>query len=187
MLARFGSSKSSGPGITIDRHDLGRVGPPADLRRDVGRIDDHLFVEDGAVIGGERLPILDGGLELGPNGRVGAACHVLERGLVRGDEAGFGTAFDRHVADRHAAFHRHVLEDVAAVLDDLADTATGADHADHVKDHVLRGDSRSQFAVDRDRHRAGSGLGQRLGGEHVLDLAVPMPNAIDPNAPWVAV
>ena len=37
--------------------------------------------------------------------------------------------------------------------------------------HVLRRDARGELALDRDRHRLGPHLGQRLGGQHVLDLA----------------
>ena len=60
---------------------------------------------------------------------------------------------------------------VAAVLDDRADAAAGADAPDDGEDHVLGGGAVGQLAGDRDGHRAGAHLGERLRGEHVLDLA----------------
>ncbi|MEJ7719606.1 MAG: hypothetical protein WKF58_03825 [Ilumatobacteraceae bacterium] len=69
----------------------------------------------------------------------------------------------------------------------MADAAARADPADDRKDDVLRRDVGGELAVDRDGHPLRAALRERLGGEHVLDLDVPMPNASAPNAPWVAV
>ena len=49
--------------------------------------------------------------------------------------------------------------------------AAGADLGDDREHDVLRGDAGRQVAFDRDRHRARPLLGERLGREHVLDLA----------------
>ena len=76
----------------------------------------------------------------------------------------------RHVADRHPALHRELLDGLAAVFDDVALPATGAGVGDQGEDHVLGGDAGGQRAVDGDGHRLRLGLGQGLGGEHVLDL-----------------
>ena len=57
------------------------------------------------------------------------------------------------------------------VLDDVADAAAGADGADDGQRHVLGRDARRQVALDRDGHGLRAHLRQRLGGQHVLDLA----------------
>jgi hypothetical protein len=49
--------------------------------------------------------------------------------------------------------------------------SAGADRGDDREDDVLRGDTRRQLAVDGHGHGAGPLLGERLGREHVLDLA----------------
>ena len=49
--------------------------------------------------------------------------------------------------------------------------AAGADPADHGQHQVLGGDPGRQLAVDGHRHGGRPSLRERLGGEHVLDLA----------------
>ena len=60
---------------------------------------------------------------------------------------------------------------LAGIFDDVAGAAGGADLADDGEDDVLGGDAVLQRAVDAHPHVLGLLLDQRLGGEHVLDLA----------------
>ena len=53
----------------------------------------------------------------------------------------------------------------------MADTASGADLRDHGQDQVLGRHAEGQAPGHRDRHEGRPGLGQGLGGQHVLDLA----------------
>jgi hypothetical protein len=69
----------------------------------------------------------------------------------------------------------------------MAGAAGRADLADDRERDVLRGDAVGQLAVDLDAHVLGLLLDQRLRGEHMLDLEVPMPCASAPNAPCVEV
>ncbi len=102
--------------------------------------------------------------------RARAALDIGEGLLVGRDQAGAGAAFDRHVADGHAAFHRQRADRLAGIFDDVAGAAGGADLADDGEDDVLGGDAGRQLAVDAHQHVLGLLLDQRLGGEHVLDL-----------------
>ena len=106
-----------------------------------------------------------------PCGGVVAAPEVGEGGLVGGDHARAGAGLDRHVADGHPGLHRELLDGRAAVFEDVALAAAGADPGDDRQDQVLGGDAVGQFALDRDRHGPGAGQRQRLGGQDVLDLA----------------
>src|SRR5436309_738466 len=99
-----------------------------------------------------------------------APLEVLERRLVRGDEAGSRAPLDRHVADRQAAFHRELADRRAGVLDDVADAAVDPELADRAEDQVLRRQPGVKLALELDEHRLRSPLRQRLGREHVLDL-----------------
>ena len=65
-----------------------------------------------------------------------------------------------------SALHR-----LAGIFDDMAGAAGSADLADDGEDDVLGGDAVFQRAVDAHPHVLGLLLDQRLGGEHVLDLA----------------
>ncbi len=102
--------------------------------------------------------------------RLRLALDVVEGLFVRRDQAGAGAAFDRHVADRHAAFHRQRADRLAGKFDDMAGAAGRADLADDGEDDVLGGDAVRQLAIDLDQHVLGLFLDQRLGRQHVLDL-----------------
>ena len=104
-------------------------------------------------------------------GRARAALDVFEGLVVRRDQAGAGAALDRHVADGHAPFHGERFDRLAGIFDDVACAAGGADLADDGEDDVLGGDAVFQRAVDAHAHVPGLLLDQRLGGEHMLDLA----------------
>ena len=120
---------------------------------------------------GSASPVLDRRVPVGALRSVRAALEVGERGLVRGDEPGPRSRLDGHVADGQPAFHRQRADRLAAVLDDVALAAAGADLRDDREDQVLGGDAVGQRALDVDRHRLRLDLRQRLGREHVLDLA----------------
>ena len=83
---------------------------------------------------GERAPVGERRVPVGARRGVRAALEVGERGLVGGDHPGPGAGLDRHVADRHPALHRERADGRAAVLDDRADAAAGADAADDGED-----------------------------------------------------
>ena len=103
--------------------------------------------------------------------RARAALDIFEGLVVGRDQAGAGAALDRHVADGHAPFHGERFDRLAGIFDDVAGAAGGADLADDGEDDVLGGDAVLQRAVDAHAHVPGLLLDQRLGGEHVLDLA----------------
>ena len=113
----------------------------------------------------------DGGVPVGALRRVRAALQVGVGGGVGRDHPGPRAPLDAHVADRHPALHRHRLDRRAAVLDDVALPAAGADLGDEREDEVLGGDAGRQRALDGDGHGPRPHQRQRLGGEHVLDLA----------------
>src|SRR5690606_2219957 len=77
----------------------------------------------------------------------------------------------RHVAHGHALLHAHRIEDVTGVLVRVADSALHAERTDDMEDHVLSVDSRSQPPVDLDAPQFRLGERERLGGQHVADLA----------------
>ena len=94
----------------------------------------------------------------------------LERFFIRRDQAGAGAALDRHVADRHAAFHRERTDRLAGIFQHIAGAAGGADLADDRQDDVLAGDAVRQFAVDHHAHVLGLLLDQGLRRQHMLDF-----------------
>ena len=169
-----GSAKSSGDGHDGRRSSSTWPGlvPHVTCGASVAASMHDLLVPHRAVVGAQRAPVGDRRV---PRRRPSARgrgprrySNVVSSGAIK---PGLGAGLDRHVADRHPAFHRQRPDGRAAVLDDVADAAAGADLADDREDDVLGRDAGGQLAVDRDRHPLRPGLRQRLGGEHVLDLA----------------
>jgi hypothetical protein len=76
---------------------------------------------------------------------------------------------------------------LAAVLDDVALAAAGADLGDHREDDVLGGDALGQLAVDVDRHGLERLERQVWVASTCSTSEVPMPKASAPKAPWVEV
>ena len=153
-----------------DGNHVFRARTPGDNRREISSIKPDFTVEMRAFIGDERFPI---GLGHIPSHALRGlrAAHQIGIGfLVGGHEARTCTAFNRHVADRHATFHRQSADGFAGIFHDVAGAACGADFADDGQNDIFRGHAGRQFAVDRDAHILGLGLDQRLGREHMLDF-----------------
>ncbi len=167
-------------GLVVDRGrirngagDLGalaRVGAPSDVRFEVFGVDGHFLVEHGVVIGLQRLPVFDGLVPHFAFRRVRTTLQVFEGHFVRSDHAGAGAGLDRHVADGHAGVHRQLPDGFAAVFDDVALTAAGADLRDDRKDDVLGGDALRQITLDVHGHGLERLEAQGLRGHDMLDL-----------------
>ena len=78
---------------------------------------------------------------------------------------------DGHVADRHPPFHVEPAHRLAGVLQHRARAAAEAEFGDDGQHHVLGRDASGQGAVDGDAHGARFSLEQRLGRQHMADLA----------------
>ena len=153
------------------RDPLAGVRPPRHEGGELGCVEADLGVKGGVVVSTQGAPILDGLVPLLALGCMRTVLEVGEGGLVGGDHAGAGSPLDRHVADRHAALHRHLLDGLTAILDHVALATAGAGLGDEGQDEVLRGDAFRQLPVNRHRHGPGLDLRQGLGRQHVLDLA----------------
>ena len=80
--------------------------PQVTIGGSVGGVEPDLAVEMRALVGVERLPVAQRHVPGRALRRLRAALDIGEGRLVRRDQAGARAALDRHVADRHAAFHR---------------------------------------------------------------------------------
>ncbi len=118
---------------------------------------------------------------------VGTALEVVASLLVRVDVAAARAPLDRHVADGHPLLHGKAVEDAAAVFVGVAFAAAGPEQSDDMKDDVLGVDSGWQLAVDIDPPDFELLIAIVWVARRSRTWLVPMPNAIAPNAPWVAV
>ena len=124
----------------------------------------------GAFIGEKRLPVVNCQLPLAALRCMGPTINVVECLLVGRDQTRPGSAFNRHVADGHPAFHRKRFDGRTRVFDHMASTARGAGLADDRQGNVLGGDARGNRAVDLDQHVLRFLGNKGLRGQHMLDL-----------------
>ena len=96
---------------------------------------------------------------------------VFEGGFVGSNHAGAGARFNRHVADRHAAFHRQLADCLASIFQNVALTTAGADLCDDSEDDIFRSRPCRQGTVDGDCHGLERSQWQGLGCQNVFDLA----------------
>ena len=122
---------------------------PGDGRLDIAGIDADDVVKLRIRIGGKGQPARGGGIEVA-HVDIGATLEISDRLRVGVDIATARAAFDRHVANGHAFFHRHAVKDIAGVFVGVADAALGAEQADDVKNHILGVDSGAEVAIDLD-------------------------------------
>ncbi len=109
------------------------------------------------------------------------AVDVLERRVVRSDEAGPRAALDAHVADGHPLLHGQAADRLAGVLEDMARPATDADPGDQGQDDVLGAHAGREPSVDPDLVGLRVALEQGLGRQHHLDLAGADPEREGPE------
>src|SRR5215210_1642923 len=159
--------------LAVERNGLSRGRAPGDVGNQILRPDNDFFVELGALLGRQLLPLLDRGVPMLAFGGVLPASEVLEGRLVRGYEARPGPTLDGHVAHGHAALHRELSDGLTPVLYYVPDPATRPYTVQDAEHEVLGRDVGGKRALDGDGHGLRPALGKRLGSEDVLDLARP--------------
>jgi len=156
-----------------DGDDVLGAGAPRDTGFDIGGVDGHGLGEHRALIGVQRAPVGNRPVPLGALGGHRTALEVGEGHIVGCDQPSARARLDAHVADGEAFFDRHRLEHLAAIFDHVTRSARRADGADDVENQVLGAHPRTKIAFHPHFHRLRLLEQQRLGRQHVLDLARP--------------
>ncbi len=154
-----------------DATHLARVGAPRHLRFNVGALKHLAYVILGSSIGRQLFPTFHGAIKLRALWHHRSTLEIVERDLIGRNHTSACTGFDRHVANRHALFHRQRSHAVASVLDDITGSASGPDLADQIEDHVFGGDTGRQLAIDSQFQRLRFELQQGLSRKHMFDFA----------------
>ena len=157
-----------------DRQTLARVGAPGDVGRQRGGVEVYLAVEDGAVVGAQRRPVLDGGVPVGalrvraggPGGsRTSSASGAISPALAPASIDMLQIVIRASIDSASMALPRYSMTcPCPPPVPISAMTARMMSFAETPG---------CELAVDRDRHLLRGVLGQRLGGQHVLHLARP--------------
>ena len=100
-----------------------------------------------------------------------APLDVGEGGLVGGDQPSARAHLNREVAQGETAFHRHLLDGLPGIFDEMTGCARGGETCDEIERHILGGHTLAKRTVDRDAHGLGFLLEDALGSHHHLDLA----------------
>jgi len=150
---------------------LARVDAPGDRRADRSGIENLHIVVRCIRIGGNLLPLDDGGVPILTLGAVGSAAEVSKGLFVRVHVSGSGAALDRHVADGHSLFQGKAFDGRTGILVGETGAAIDPEGADDVEDDVLGVDTRAEFSSNLDFTDLERGKSHRLGGEDIADLA----------------
>ena len=124
-----------------------------------------------ALVARQLAPGRDGTV---PQGVLGRELPPLDVGIgrvVRGDEPHLGAELDGEVADREPALDAERAHGAAGVLDRIARAARRADLADQAQDQVLGRHAHRHLAGEVDAQGLGAALHERLGRQHVRQLA----------------
>ena len=100
-----------------------------------------------------------------------ASLQVFEGRFIGGNHSRSRARFDRHIADRHATFHRELANCLASVLKDVSLSPTGSDLRDHGKDDVLRSCALWERPINGDSHGLKGSHRQCLSRQNMFDLA----------------
>ena len=116
------------------------------MRLNIGSLKTVHFVEYRALVGYQRFPIGNGFVPIRAFGGERAVFHVINRDAVHGNHAAACARFNRHVAQRHAAFHAQASDGFAAELNRIARAACCANLSNNIQRNVFGGYARFQAA-----------------------------------------
>jgi hypothetical protein len=123
------------------------------------------------VIMGEWFPAGDSGVPGGAFRGEVAAGEVFESGVVGRDHSGAGTRLDRHVRNRHAAFHAEGADGGSGVFENRTRASADADFGAEREDDVFGGNAGFQGSIHLNFEGLRGPLQKGLGGQHVLHFA----------------
>ena len=154
----------------IHRHHHFRRRAPGHLRLDLRGIQLNHFIELRVRIAVQRAPVSHRIIPCRTLRCERATLEVIDGGVVRRDHARTCARLDRHVAQRHAPFHRQAAYRAAGKLDRVTGAARRADPADHRQRDVLRSHAPAELTLDHHLHGLGFFHQQTLRRHHMLDL-----------------
>ena len=102
--------------------------------------------------------------------RKRTALQIIDGGVVDCHHASPCAGFNRHVADRHTAFHGQGTDGRASKFNRITGATGSADLADHGQHDILGGHPRWQGTINLHQHGFGFLGQQRLRRQHVLDF-----------------
>ena len=153
-----------------NRRDILRAGAPGHGGGNIGGIQDNILLIDRAFIGGQAFPPRHGTIPIGPLGGQRTALEIGKGCFIRRNKASTRPGLNRHVANRHPAFHRQGTNGIPGKFNDITGAARRADMANNRQHNILGGDTGAGFAVHGDAHIFGLFHQQGLGGQHMLNL-----------------
>ena len=150
-------------------HHLGR-GAPTDLRQDVFGLEFDHRIKLGVCVGVQGFPIGHGLVPFQAGRGEGAAFDIGDGFVVHRHQTRARTAFNGHIAHRHAAFHAECANGRASKLNGVAGAARRANFSDDGQHHIFAGHAFGQRAFNQDAHVFGFFGQQGLRGQHMLHL-----------------
>ena len=120
-------------------------------------VHDNDLIKFRALIRLQRQPVFASGVKIPIVffGREFTPFKIIKGRLIRRDHAAARAGFDGHITDRHAAFHAHLLKDIAAIFKCVACAAANTDFRDDSEDNIFWRDTIRQCSIDFNCHGFG--------------------------------
>ena len=174
ILERITDSLTFGGRHIIRRRHCGRyrqrllwTGAPSHGRCDLRGIQHHLTVKLSIFITAKRAPLRTDLFPCRGFRRKGTVFDISEGCLVWRYDPKSCAALNRHVAQRHPAFHGQPSDGGACVFHSMALRPIGSQLADPAKGDILSRDAETQGAFDPDAHGFWFALPYGLRGQHM--------------------
>ena len=126
------------------------------------------LVVDRAFVAGQCLPVGNGFVPVCALRSELASLEIFKGRFVGGDHACARAAFDGHVADGHALFHRQAADGFACEFKDMTRPAADADLGDQREDNIFGRNAFGQSPIHADFISLGFFLQEALRGEDML-------------------
>ena len=174
ILERITNSLAFGGRHLMRRRHCGRyrqrllwTGAPGHCRRNLRGIHQRLTVKLSIFITGKHTPVRTGLFPCPSLRSKGAVFDIGQSCLVWRYDPKSCAALNRHVAQRHPAFHGQPSDGGACVFHSMALRPIGSQLADPAKGDILSRDAETQGAFDPDAHGFWFALPYGLRGQHM--------------------
>ena len=139
--------------ILCDTDTHTRVGTICNTRFDIHSIESQFLIEYSVIATLQGFPISHSLIPIFTLRSIFATLDVLKSCLIRSHETTTSTHLDREVTESQTTFHRHVLHNIATILDEVTGSTRSSELTHQIERHILSSYTLTELTIDADTHR----------------------------------